>query len=419
MASVPGSKSESNRALLLASLGDAPSTLSGLLTARDTDLMIAALRSLSVRIDHLTDPEASVRVHPPERFTPVPDGIDCGLAGTVMRFVPPLAALAGGRTRFFGDARAEERPMGPLLAGLSQLGVTFDADRLPFTIDAPARLGGPLVQIDSSSSSQFISALLLSAALLPEGIDLIHTGSTLPSMPHIEMTVAMLRERGVQIDDSRPGRWRVLPGPIAAHDQRIEPDLTNAAVFLAAGLISGGHVTVPGWPEDSVQPGRLFTEVAARMGAIVELTDNGLIARAPAGLHGAQIDLHEASELTPVIAALAVFTSGTTTISGVAHIRGHETDRLAAIEAELASLGVDLHQTDDGLIIQGVGDRGEGLAPTRVLRAYADHRMAHLAAVVGLVVPGVQLDEIDSVSKTMPDFALRWQQLLDQVQGPL
>lgn len=388
-----------------------------MLSARDTDLMIAALRALSVRIDDLPGAtEPAVQVTPPERLAPVPDGIDCGLAGTVMRFVPPLAALAGGRTRFFGDARAADRPMGPLLDGLRQLGVEVDSDALPFTMGSPVRLGGPVVRIDSASSSQFISALLLSAARLPHGIDLIHTGSTVPSLPHIEMTVAMLRERGVRVDDSESGRWLVAPGPIAARDQIIEPDLTNASVFLAAGVLSGGEVTVPGWPQRTAQPGVVIVEVLQQMGASTELTEAGLTARARGGLQGVEIDLHEASELTPVIAGLAAFASGATAISGVAHIRGHETDRLAAIEAELASVGIDVRQTADGLVIQGAGGRGEGLAPTRMLRAYADHRLAQLAALIGVVVPGIQLDDIGSVSKTMPDFPVRWRQMLDQVR---
>ena len=244
-------------------------------------------------------------------------------------------------------------------------------------------------------------ALLLIAARLPAGIDLVHRGATVPSLPHIEMTVAMLRSRGVQVDDSEQGRWRVAPGPIAARDQRIEPDLTNAAVFLAAGVLSGGQVTVPAWPARTTQPGALIADILRRMGATAELTDDGLTAHAPGELHGAEIDLHEASELTPVVAGLAAFASGPTTISGVAHIRGHETDRLAAIEAELSSVGIEVHQTADGLVIHG---------------AYADHRLAHLAALIGLIVPGVQLDDIGSVSKTMPDFVSRWQRMLDETQ---
>lgn len=409
--SLPGSKSESNRALVLAALADAPSKLTGLLAARDTDLMAAALRQLGVVITDLpaaADGSPVAQVCPPVRFTPAPAGIDCGLAGTVMRFVPPLAALAPGRTRFVGDPHASERPMGPLLDGLAQLGATIEGDRLPFTVDAPARLPGRTVVIDSSGSSQFISALLLAAARFPAGIELRHSGASLPSLPHIQMTVAMLRDRGVLVDDGTPGFWQVAPGAIAARNQRIEPDLTNAAVFLAAGVLSGGSVAVLGWPELTTQPGEHIRAVLAAMGAITQRVAGRLVARGCGGLRGAPIDLHQASELTPVVAALGVFAEGTTTISGVAHIRGHETDRLAAIEAELSSLGVAVSQTDDGLSIQGTGAAGTGLRPTRVLRSYADHRLAHMAALIGLVIPGVEIDDIAAVSKTMPDFTDRW-----------
>lgn len=394
--------------------------MTGLLQARDTDLMVAALRQLGVEITELpAAPDGSPRhrITPPARFSVPAEPIDCGLAGTVMRFVPPLAALAGGRVSFTGDAKASERPMGPLVDGLRQLGVQVDHDALPLTLTSPDRLGGPGVEIDSSSSSQFISALLLSAARLPAGIDLRHRGASVPSLPHIAMTVAMLRDRGVQVDDSEPGRWVVSPGPIAALDQRIEPDLTNAAVFLAAGVLSGGQVTVPGWPARTAQPGDEIRDVLERMGAEVAFTGTGLRARYVGPLRGGEFDLHRASELTPVVAALAAFADGTTTITGVAHIRGHETDRLAAIEAELSSLGVRVHQLDDGLVIEGAGGAGEGLAPTRPLRSYADHRIAHLAVLAGLVVDGVTVVDIESVSKTMPDFTDRWAAMLAQTAG--
>lgn len=402
---------------MLAALANRASVLGGVLAARDTDLMMAALQQLGVGFEPVApapDGTPRVRVDPPEQFRPVPEGIDCGLAGTVMRFIPPLAALAGGRTRFFGDAWASKRPMTPLLSGLRQLGVTVDADQLPFTIDAPATLGGPQVAIDSGSSSQFVSALLLSAARLPAGIDLRHTGQSLPSLPHIMMSVAMVRARGVQLDDSEPGRWVVHPGPIGARDERIQPDLSNAAAFLAAGVLSRGAVQVPGWPLMTTQPGDLIREVLSAMGARVDRVGDALRAGFDGPLRGTDLDLQAASELTPVVAALAAFAEGSTTIRGVGHIRGHETDRLAAIEDELASLGVRAEQTADGLIIEGAGPTGAGLRPSRPLRSYADHRMVHLAALVGLVVPGVELDDVATVGKTLPDFPERWQAMLGQ-----
>lgn len=414
---LPGSKSETNRALVLAALADAPSRLTGLLDARDATLMRDALTALGVDLLTLpNDPDGSsvVEVHPPSQFVSAPQGIDCGLAGTVMRFVPPIAALAPGVTRFRGDERAGDRPMLPVLSGLRQLGATIDSDRLPFTLTAPRHLGGPQVGIDSSQSSQFISALLLIGARLPNGLELRHHGGPVPSLPHIQMTLQMLRDRGVPAGEDEPGHWVIAPAPIAARDQRIEPDLTNAAVFLAAGVLSGGRVSVPGWPQRTNQPGALIRDVLAVMGAHTELVGDLLSASAPAGLRGAAIDLSQASELTPVVAALAAFAEGTSTIGGVAHIRGHETDRLAAIRDELSSIGVGVNETADGLVIPGVGADGSGLRPTRTLRAYADHRMAHLAALAGLVVPGIELDDIAAVSKTMPDFTDRWAAMLAQ-----
>lgn len=382
--------------------------------------MIGALRQLGVLIDQrpagVAGAPVTVRVRPPERFTAAPEGIDCGLAGTVMRFVPPVAALAPGQTRFFGDPRASERPLAALLHGLRQLGVASDASRLPFDIYAPKLLGGPVVAIDATASSQFITAFLLPAARYPDGIDLRHTGATVvPSLPHVQMTIAMLADRGVKVAVHDDRRWVVQPGRIEARNQRIEPDLTNAAVFLAAGVLTGGSVAVPGWPESTSQPGDLIRRVLTEMGAVVEWDADRLVARSTGGLSSTTLDLHPASELTPVVAALAAFAEGTTSITGVAHIRGHETDRLAAISAELASVGVDAQQTDDGLVITGAGAAGRGLQPTRPLRSYADHRLAHLGALVGLVVPGVLVDDIEAVDKTLPDFTSRWQAMLSQV----
>ena len=398
---IPGSKSLSNRALVLAALSSGPSRLSGVLRARDTELMIGALRALGVGIEISGD---EVVVTPPEQF--IAGGvIDCGLAGTVMRFVPPIAALANGTTGFIGDPHASQRPMAPILSGLRQLGADCSADALPFELSSTGLIGRR-VEIDASGSSQFISALLLSAARFPQGIELVHTGDSVPSQPHIDMTVEMLRDRGVQVTQPTPTSWSVAPGPITAADHTIEPDLTNAAAFLIAGALTRGRVSVPGWPTVTTQPGVMIREVLEAMGARTELVDGVLTATADTRLHGVDLDLHAASELTPVVAAAAALASGTTTIRGVAHIRGHETDRLAAIRQELTSLGVPVVETDDGLVI--TGQDPAALRPPRVLRAYADHRMAHLAAVRGLLVEGIRLDDISCVSKTMPDFADRW-----------
>ena len=394
---VPGSKSETNRALVLAAMGDGPSRVTGALDSRDSRLMIDALRALGVSV--VTDGPA-LAVTPPPRFTGA-DRIDCGLAGTVMRFVPPLAALADGASTFVGDPHASERPMGPLLDGLRQLGAAVDGDSLPFRVDPPETLGDR-AEIDASGSSQFVSGLLLIAPRLPRGLTLRHTGERLPSLPHIAMTVAMLRARGAIVDTPDERTWVVAPGGLRALDSTVEPDLTNASVFLAAAAVTGGRVTVPGWPAQSLQPGALFLDVIAAMGATVERAAGDVTVLGSAPLHGVDVDLTAASELTPVVAALGAMASGRTTIRGVAHIRGHETDRLAALTRELRRAGIDAAETPDGLTILG------GTPRAAAFEAYADHRMVHFAALLALVAEGSTIDDMACVGKTMPDFPVDW-----------
>jgi len=415
---VPGSKSLTNRAVLLAALADGPGLVTGVPDSRDTQLMTTGLAALGTRIDDLGG--GTRRITPPERPTPAPDGIDCGLAGTVMRFLPPVAALAPGTTRFTGDPRASQRPLRPLLDALEQLGVRIASatGSVPFTLEAPAGLGGPQASIDASTSSQFVSGLLLAAARFPHGLDLRHTGGTVPSAPHIEMTLQALRDRGVDAAWPEPTRWIVRPGTLRAHDEAIEPDLTNAAAFLVAGVLSRGWTEVPGWPKVTTQPGDAIRGVLRAFGARAGFVDDpgqgtgqGVVRASWAGgLRGIDLDLHDASELTPVVAGLAAFAEGVTTIRGVGHIRGHETDRIAAITATLQAVGVSAEPTADGLVVHGAG-AGAGVHGAH-LKTYADHRMAHLGALLGLVVPGVTLDDVGATAKTMPDFAERWAAML-------
>lgn len=405
---VPGSKSQTNRALLLAGLAQSPSDLDGVLDSRDTELMRAGLAGLGVGFQDLAP--GRVRVLPPHQLHAAISAIDCGLAGTVMRFLPAAAALAPGSTRFIGDPAASARPVAPVLDGLRQLGVGVDADRLPFFLEVPRTLTGRRVTIDSSGSSQFISALLLSGARYPGGLDLRHVGPSIPSAPHIQMTCQMLAERGVHVDTSEADHWLIAPGPVAALDATVEPDLTNAAVFLAAAMATGGSVSVPGWPGRTTQPGAEFLDIARLMGAAVDLSDQTVTVTGPPQLNGTDIDLHEASELTPVVAALAVLAEGRSEIHGVAHIRGHETDRLAALETELSALGAVIRQTPDGLVIEG---HGPGSLHGAAVCCHADHRMAHAEALIGLVADGVVLDDISCTSKAMPGFPQMWLRLVD------
>lgn len=404
--SVPGSKSETNRVLLLAALSDGPSTLRGALDARDTQLMRDALRVMGVKIEESGD---EWLVTPPAQLHG--DGIiDCGLAGTVMRFVPPLAAMNNGAILFDGDEAARVRPMAPLLDALHDMGAEIDdVDTLPFAVMGRPDLPGGAIRIDSSTSSQYISGLLLAGARYQRGVDIHHVGPVLPSRPHIQMTVEMLRDRGVEVDDSHPDRWIVAPGTIRAQDAVVEPDLSNAAPFLAAAAVTGGTVTVRDWPQHSVQPGDLLREILPKFGAEVVLDERGLTVTGGTHLHGAgELDLTAASELTPVVVAIAALAEGNTRIRGVGHIRGHETDRLHALHTEINALGGHVIENNDGLSIHPrVLHGGE-------FRSYDDHRMAHCAAVLGLVVDGISIDDIGATTKTMPDFPLRWTDMLDQ-----
>ncbi|MGI8664655.1 MAG: 3-phosphoshikimate 1-carboxyvinyltransferase [Jatrophihabitans sp.] len=404
---LPGSKSLTNRALVLAALSETPTRITAPLRARDTELMAAALRALGVQVaeldaDWLVSPAA---LHGGE--------VACGLAGTVMRFVAPLAALATGDSRFDGDPHARTRPMHTLLDALRQAGVAISDDGLgllPFTVHGRGSAPGGLVELDSSASSQFISALLLAAGRFDRGIEIRHTGQRLPSLPHIEMTVAALVGAGARIQTPAPGHWLVAPGTLDLADQVIEPDLSNAAPFLAAALVAGGSVTVPHWPAATSQPGDLLPELLAGMGASVSRGPAGLtVTGSGTGEIGPLVaDLHEASELTPVLAALAALAGGESRISGVGHIRGHETDRLAALRAELSAVGAEVSETADGLVIRP--------APLRAARwhAYADHRMAQAGALLGLAVTGLTVDDIASTTKTLADFPGLWSQLLAQ-----
>lgn len=400
---IPGSKSQTNRALVLAALADGPSHIEAPLRARDTTLMVDALRTLGVAVD---DGETWV-VTPGPLYGGV---IDAGLAGTVMRFVPPIAALADAPVTFDGDDRARDRPMWTLIEALRQAGVVVDdagRGRMPFTVRGTGSVRGGTVEVDASVSSQFVSALLLTGARYDQGVEVVHTGVNRPvSAPHIQMTIDMLTHAGVQVVQVTPTTWRVDPGPIHARDVMIEPDLSNAAPFLAAALVTGGKVTVPGWPGATTQPGDAMRDLLARMGGAVALSEKGLTVRGTGAITPLCADLRDVSELVTVIAALAALADGPSQLIGLAHMQGHETDRLSALRTELTRLGAEVTQSADALEIAPRPLSG-GL-----WRAYADHRMATAGAVLGLVVDGVQVDDIATTNKTLPDFPGMWTRML-------
>ena len=419
---VPGSKSLTNRYLVLAALADGPSRLRAPLHSRDSALMIEALRQLGATItevpgDGAFGPDLEIVPFSPEAPSSQAR-IDCGLAGTVMRFVPPLAALRKGISVFDGDPHARNRPMGTIIEALKALGVAVAAEdggtptSLPFEVAGTGEVRGGHLVIDASATSQFVSALLLVGARFTEGLHLEHVGKPVPSLDHINMTVAVLRGVGVSVDDSVPNHWVVAPGKISAFDQRIEQDLSNAGPFLAAALASGGTVRIPGWPAQTTQVGDLWRSILADMGATVSLADGVLTVTGGAEIKGA--DFAETSELAPTVAALCALASGPSRLSGIAHLRGHETDRLAALVTEINRLGGDAEETSDGLVIR------PAKLHSGVVHSYADHRMATAGAILGLAVEGIEVEDIATTAKTMPDFPRLWADMIAQGQesGP-
>lgn len=405
---VPGSKSQTNRALLLAALADGPSTITGALKARDTKLMAAGLRSMGTTISMSG---GTWQVEPGQLRGPA--HIDCGLAGTVMRFLPVVAGLADGDIRFDGDPRARMRPMGSILTALEALGVAIDDDgrnSLPFTVHGTGSVPGGATSMDASASSQYISGILLGAARFEAGVDLRHSGPPVPSLPHVEMTVQMLREAGVEVssstEDPRSARWVVAPGPIRAVDRTIEPDLSNAAPFLAAAMVTQGRVTIPGWPASTTQAGAHLVEILAQMGATTELTAEGLSLTGPARISGIDINLRDVGELTPVVAAIAALASTPSRLKGIGHLRGHETDRLEALSTEINRLGGNVRAKQNSLrITPGTLHSGD-------FRTYDDHRMAMAGAVLGLRTPGLRIMDVDTTRKTLPKFTTLWRDML-------
>ena len=320
------------------------------------------------------------------------------------------AALADGPVAFFGDARAGRRPMSPVIDALRALGARISDDgrgTLPFTVEGSGRmLGGP-VTVDASASSQFISGLLLAGARYEQGIAIHHDGKPVPSEPHIQMTVEVLRDAGVIVDDSETHTWRVEPSEIQSLDVEVEPDLSNAAAFLAAAVVTGGTVRVPGWPQHTTQAGDAIRDILDAMGADVLFERSGLTVTGSDQISGLDVDLHDAGELTPVVVAIAALADSPSLIRGIGHLRGHETDRLVALSTEINALGGSVEATTDSLRIT------PKLLQGGLFHTYDDHRMAMAAAVLGLRVPGVVIENVETTDKTLPGFVARWTRLLD------
>jgi len=403
---IPGSKSVTNRALILAAQADSPSLLRKPLQSRDSELMSAGLAALGVTIESTTSDAWAVTPAPLRG----PATIDVGNAGTVMRFLPPLAALAHGEISFVGDPRAYERPVAPVIKALEELGVQINhAGRysLPLTISAHGVMKGGELTIDASASSQFLSALLLVGPSMQNGITVTHRGGALPSMPHIDMTVAMVRDFGAEVTiDTTAQTWRVAPGVLHGKDFTIEPDLSNAAPFLSIAMACGGRVTIADWPEHTTQPGDQLRTILALMGADISINKDGLTLSSDGTIHGIDIDLHDVGELTPAIAALAALADSPSHLRGIGHLRLHETDRLAALTREINALGGDVVEEETALHISPRRLHGG------IFHTYDDHRLATAGAVIGLVTEGVEIENVATTRKTLPDFPGLWHSLL-------
>ena len=404
---MPGSKSVTNRSLVLAVQSPHKSLLKRPLHSRDTELMASALRALGFTVTDEENGDWHVAGNHRE-----PHGerkIDVGNAGTVMRFLPPIAALTEGTFHFDGDARSHERPLSPVIAALQALGADIDdggRGSLPFTIRGRGSLHGGLVEIDASASSQFVSALLLIGASTETGIRVRHVGTSLPSQPHIEMTIQMLRKSDVQVEVVGSSEWFVAPGKVSAQNYVIEPDLSNAAPFLAAALVTGGEVTINDWPHETTQPGDQLRDIFATMGGQVSFTDAGLRLRGQNTISGIEIDLHEVGELTPIIAAVAALASSPSHLRGIGHLRLHETDRLTALATEINALGGDVIEHPTSLEIRPAELHGG------TFHTYEDHRLATAGALLGLIVPEIAVENMETVGKTMPTFPSLWQELV-------
>ena len=406
---IPGSKSATNRALILAALATTPSRIRKPLSSRDTDLMVKGLQSLGCKIEQVkTDQGFDYQVIPSNLTGPTQ--IDVGNAGTVMRFLPPIAALATGLIHFDGDERSHQRPIGPVLSALEQLGVSVEHNnkyKLPITINGAGKIKGGTVEIDASASSQFVSALLLVAPATQEGITIKNIGPSLPSAPHIEMTIQMLEKFGATVQRTASS-WSVKPCQLIGQDLVIEPDLSNAAPFMAAAMICGGSVQVSDWPLSTTQPGDQLRSIFTKMGAKVELNASGLTITGSGKIDGIDIDLGDVGELTPSIAAVASLATTPSTLRGISHLRLHETDRLSALATEINNLG--------GSVIEGPGDliiKPGKMNASQIFRSYEDHRMATAGAIIGLAVEGVIVENIETTRKTLSDFPGMWQGMLD------
>jgi 3-phosphoshikimate 1-carboxyvinyltransferase len=399
---VPGSKSITNRALVLAALTGSQQ-LDGALQSEDTEVMVESLCKLGFAVNPdwqaariSLDQKSSARVIPAQAAD-----LFVANSGTSMRFLTALVALGQGRYRLDGVARMRERPIADLLDALQQLGVNShseNADGCPPVVIEARGLPGGSVRIKGGTSSQFLSGLLMVAPFAKADLA-IEVEGPLVSVPYVAMTVAMMRQFGLAVEEHRPGHFQVpapqRPRPLARY--AIEPDASAASYFFGAAAITGGSTTVTGLPTHCLQGDVRFVEVLEQMGCRIE-RGAGTMTVHGGPLHGIDVDMNDISDTVMTLGAVACFAEGPTTIRNIAHIRHKETDRLAALATELRRIGAGVDEFADGLVIHPAPLHGA------VVETYNDHRMAMSLALVGLKIPGIVIDHPACVAKTYPRF---------------
>jgi 3-phosphoshikimate 1-carboxyvinyltransferase len=397
----PGSKSITNRALACAALAEGTSTLTGALDSEDTQVMLAALRSLGVpvEVDHAS---STVRVEGCGGKIPAAGGeLYVANSGTTIRFLAALVALGHGEFRLDGTPRMRERPIGDLVAALNQLGADAASEGPggcpPVVIRAHGLPGGP-ARVRGDVSSQFLSGLLMAAPYAERAVELTVEG-TLVSQPYVRMTLAVMSAFGIDVPTNDDLTHFRLPAGVKyrGRDYAIEPDASAASYFFGAAAITGGEVTVEGLSRESLQGDVAFIDVLEKMGCRVACSPQGITV-AGGELHGVDVDMNAISDTVQTLGAVALFADGPTTVRGVGHIRHKETDRIGALATELRKLGATVEERDDGLCITPGPLRGAEID------TYLDHRMAMSLALVGLRQPGVVIRDPGCTAKTYPRF---------------
>ena len=399
---VPGSKSITNRALVAAALANGTSTLTGVLAADDTEAMLDSLQRLGIDVTIDRSTATVTVIGTGGEVPPGPIDLDARMSGTTARFLAPILAWGPGPYRLDGAEQMRARPMGDGFDALTRLGARIESTdqpgHLPATITAAAPERTNEVRLRADASSQFVSGLLLSAPLRPNGL-VVRLDGEIVSRPYLDLTVQVMASFGVTVERPDDRSFLVLPGPYQACEYAIEPDASAASYFFAAPVIAGGRVRVVGLGRSAMQGDVAFVDLLEQMGAEVERGDDHIEVRSnPAGLRGVTADLADFSDTAQTLAAAAVFADGPTTVTGIGFIRRKETDRVAAVVAELHRCGIDATEDADGFTIV------PGTPSPATIRTYDDHRMAMSFALLGLRVPGIEIDDPGCVAKTFPGF---------------